>query len=96
MKTFTALVSTVRRDTETGSPKMLLRDIECEGTPYRDHAHVEENDELVRLRQSIKGNKWVTITFLAKEKEYKYRGEVFKKTLHKVKDISIVRRKKQA
>lgn len=93
MNNYTAIVSRNLRDVATGAPKVLLRDIQCEGVPYRDHAWVEITNELEQLVSSIRGNKSVTITFSAKEKVYMYRGEVFKKTLKRVKDISIVRRR---
>ena len=93
-KTYTAIISRNLRDVNTGAPKVLLRDIQCEGTSYRDHAWVELTPELDKTIASIRGNKSAMITFLAREKDYMYRGEVFKKTLKRVRDVSVIKWKK--
>jgi len=93
---FEAIISRNLRDTATGAPKVLLRNIIAEGTQFRDHAWVELNQEIDYLLKHCKlfrrksGNGAVKIQFNADIKEYKYRDEVVKQTLASLKDITVV------
>jgi len=68
----TAIISRNLRDVHTSSPKVLLRDLQTEDGPYRDHAHVELTDELHKLLQSkrFNNNKSHPVYLEADEKVY--------------------------
>ena len=84
----TALISRLKRDVDSCSPKVTLRDIVTESGPYRDHAHIEITDEIDRLLRSkrFNNNKWHPIYLEADEKIYKcvHTGEP-KRTLKNIK-----------
>ena len=82
----TATISRNLRDTNTSAPKVLLRNLETNDGPYRDHAWVELNDQLVKLLRSKRfhNNRSHTVQLKADEKVYHYRGTEFKRTLQNI------------
>lgn len=95
MPRYTAQISRNFRDISTGAPKVLLRSIvqEDDSEDFRDHAWVELTEDLKQFfKQELPKNGKRIISFRAKEKVYKYRGELVKKTLSSVKNINVLGR----
>ena len=94
MPRYTAQISRNFRDIATGAPKALLRNvIQEDDEEFRDHIWVELSAELREFfkRELPKNGKRI-ISFRAKEKVYKYRGELVKRTLKNVKNITVLGR----
>ena len=95
MPRYVAEISRNFRDIATGTPKVLLRSIvqDDDSEDFRDHAWVELSAELREFfkRELPKNGKRV-ISFRAKEKVYTYRGELVKRTLKNVKNITVLGR----
>ena len=95
MPRYTAQISRNFRDIATGAPKVLLRNViqEDDDEEFRDHIWVELSAELREFfkRELPKKGERI-ISFRAKEKVYKYRGELVKKTLSSVKNINVLGR----
>lgn len=68
----TAIISRNLRDIHSGSPKVLLRDLQTTEGLYRDHAWVELSDQLEKLLQSkrFNNNKSHPVYLEADEKVY--------------------------
>ena len=94
MPRYIAEISRNFRDISTGAPKVLLRSIVQEDSEdFRDHAWVEMTEELKQFfRQELPKNGKRVISFRAKEKVYTYRGELVKRTLKNVKNITVLGR----
>lgn len=94
MPRYIAEISRNFRDISTGAPKVLLRSIVQEDSEYfRDHAWIEMTEELKQFfRQELPKNGKRIISFRAKEKVYTYRGELVKRTLKNVKNITVLGR----
>ena len=93
-ETFTAKVSTLRRDVATGVPKRTLRDIfDSNGNLFRDHCHVKETAAIRKLNNNriSRTNGWLIIEFSAKVQSYNYHNSgVIKQTLTNVKNVKIL------
>ena len=94
MPRYIAQISRNFRDVATGAPKVLLRNVLQEDEEdFRDHAWVELSAELKEFfKQELPKNGKRVISFRAKEKVYKYRGELVKRTLSNVKNITVLGR----
>lgn len=88
----TAKISRNFRDTATGAPKVLLRNICIGEDEYRDHAWVELTPELRKIVNTITRNRSLLISLYAEEKSYIYRAGVVKRTLTKVNNVQIIGR----
>lgn len=95
LKSYTAMISCNYRDTNTASPKVLLRGImDDDNEIYRDHCHVNITSHLDKvLSKSSKSRRQRSylIKFKANTKTYNYRmsGNV-KYTLENVCDVEII------
>lgn len=70
---YTAIISRNFRDTNTGDPKVLLRDVrDFEGNLFRDHCWVSKSLLDPVIPKSNKANP--RVSFLAKTKQYKTYG----------------------
>ena len=95
MPRYTAEISRNFRDIATGAPKVLLRSIVQDdySEDFRDHAWVELTEDLKQFfKQELPKNGKRVISFRAKEKVYTYRGELVKRTLKSVKNITVLGR----
>lgn len=86
---FTAVIHTKNhRDVATGAPKVLMTGIQTKTEDYRDHSYILISPELQVFIDDTIGNKSFIVSFEADEHTYKYRGELIKKTLVNVHNIS--------
>ena len=76
-----------RRDTQTGDPKVLLRDVYVNGEFFRDHLWVSE-EKFAHLRKMCKHNaSQIQVRFKAKIREYRTIGPT-KLGLVGIKDVT--------
>lgn len=82
----TAVISRNLRDTNTGSPKVLLRNLQTTEGLYRDHAWVELNAQLHQLLRAkrFNNNRSHVVYLEADEKIYNYQGSTLKRTLQNI------------
>ena len=95
MPRYIAEISRNFRDISTGAPKVLLRSViqEDNSDDFRDHVWVELTEDLKQFfKQELPKNGKRVISFRAKEKVYTYRGELVKRTLKSVKNITVLGR----
>lgn len=94
--TVTALMSKNLRDVKTGSPKVLLRlkGVQSESETFdRDHTFVPLTGSLLKVYNSIQGNKSVIISFECEEAEYTNHrdiGPATKKTLTNIRAVKVI------
>lgn len=83
---FKAILTDNYRDTDTGAPKVLLKNIKQEGAQFRDHCWVPLTKELrLLLRKYSKA----TILFEGEVQEYLKRATTIQQTLTVQKIIRI-------
>jgi hypothetical protein len=89
---YTATISRNLRQLSPGQCTVLLRNIQHNDEEFRDHTFTELTPELEQVLRAkcFNSNRSMKISFKAKVKEYNYRGEVFKRTLCRLKDIQII------
>ena len=87
---YTATISRNFRDTNTGDPKVLLRDVrDYQDNLFRDHCWVSRD---LLLEVIPYGNKSLRISFLAKVKPYKTYG-LSKDTLTDIEEPIVLKHK---
>jgi len=68
--TFKAILTGIKRDTQTLSPKTLITNVESDGHVFRDHCWVETNHRLMKLVPQAHNKRKVRVTFTARVEEY--------------------------